>query len=303
MNDQQSIGSTINLVITEPLEEIQEMPMQAIDIAERAQIDMAISTARKYPRSIKAFRDKALSMATIDEATAASCFYVMPRANKKIEGPGIRLAEIVSSSWGNLRYGARVIGEDENHNNVIAEAFCHDLESNVQCTLRIKRRITDKHGKRYSDDMITMTGNAACSIVLRNAIFKIVPMTYVNFIYEQAKKLAVGDATSLSDRRVKMLEYFSKFGITKERVLSKLGKPSIDDIDLSDIELLVGLSTSIKDGEIDIDTLFPKEETNGEKPKTLGEKIKSKAQEVQTTITTAQEVFPGAKATKLIEGK
>lgn len=281
---------------------VSEAPTVGLDVTERAQIDMAITTARKYPRSLKTFRDQAMSMATIDEPTAASCFYVLPRGGKNIQGPSIRLAEIVGLSWGNLRYGARVIGEDDSRRNIIAEAFCHDLQSNNHCTIRVMRRITDKHGKRYNDDMIAMTGNSACSIALRNAIFKIVPMTYVNSIYEQAKKLAVGDASSLSDRRMKMLEYFSKFGVTKERLLARIGKPSIDDIDLNDLEMLVGLSTAIKDGETDIDTAFPREEKNGEKPATLAEKVKSKAAEVNKTIGEVQNVFPGAKATSLKEG-
>jgi len=252
--------------------EIVENPIVRPDNQE---IDIQIATARRYPRSLKTFRQTATSMATFDEETAASCFYVLQRGGKKIDGPGIRLAEIVANSWGNLRCGGRVIGEDEGRKNIVAEAFAHDLQTNTHIAIRILRRIVDKHGRRYKDDMIAMTGNAAVSIALRNAIFKVVPFTYVQSIYLQAKKLAIGDASSLSERRQKMLDYFAKFGVDNERLLARLGKPSIEDIGLDDIELLIGISTALKEGSTDLDTEFPKPDDG--KPKNLADKVKSKA--------------------------
>jgi len=257
--------------------EVEILPPQVMSALERANIDMQITTAKKFPRSVKTFVSKAMSMATLDEDTAASCFYVLPRGGKNIQGPGVRLAEIVAPAYGNLRYGARIVGEDDERRNIIAEAFCHDLESNTHCAIQVKRRITDKQGRRYMDDMITVTGNAACSIALRNVIFKVVPMVYVNQVFEAAKRLAIGDAKSLSDRRNTMLAHFAKLGIQKDRVLAKVSKNSIEDIDLADLEMLLGLATSIKDGDIEIDNAFPKQ-TNGEEAKTLSEKVKQVAE-------------------------
>jgi len=280
MNEAQENNSTEVQVIE--AEEVQLVPM---DSGERSEIEMQVATARKFPRSLKGFKDQAMSMATLDEETAASCFYVLPRGGKKVEGPGIRLAEIAALSWGNLRYGARTVGETDDRRSIIAEGFAHDLQTNNRVSIRVQRRITDRHGKRYNDDMIAVTGNAACSIALRNAVFKIIPMTYINSVYEAAKKLAVGDATSLVDRREKAMAHFAKFGIVKERVLARVGKKSIEDIDLTDLELLVGLTTAMKDGELSADEAFPKVEDSGEKPKTLFDKVKSKAEEKQTTET------------------
>lgn len=256
-----------------------DQPPQAIDVLERAQIDMQIATARKYPRSVKTFLAKAETLATLNEEIAASCFYALPRANKKIEGPGIRLAEITASCWGNLRYGTRIVGETEDRKRIIAEGFAHDLETNTFAAVRIERRITDKYGKRYSDDMIAVTGNAASSIALRNVIFKVVPFAYVQPIYLKAKALAVGDIKSLADRRITMLERFGKMGIVPERILTKLKKKAIEDVNLEDMEELYGLFTALKDGELDIDTAFPlvAAENGNREPKNLAEKVKSKA--------------------------
>src|SRR4051794_13584258 len=80
-----------------------------VEAITRGEIDMQIRTARAYPRNITTFKREALALACLDEETASSMFYVVPRGGKMIEGPSIRMAEIVGSAFGNLRYGARIV--------------------------------------------------------------------------------------------------------------------------------------------------------------------------------------------------
>jgi hypothetical protein len=232
----------------------------------RAEIDIQISTAKRYPRSLAKFRQDALSMATCDREVAASCFYKLKRTGEDgktfIEGPSVRLAEIVANAWGNLRYGARIIAESERE--VIAQGVCHDLEQNVFSTIEVSRRITKKDGKRFGDDMIMVTKNAACSIALRNAIFKTVPFTYAKDVYEKAKQTAVGTAKTLGERRQEMLVAFSKMSVTKDQILTFLELTSLEDIGLAEIETMIGVHTAIKNGDTTVDLQFdPKK---GEKP-------------------------------------
>src|SRR5678816_4803120 len=98
-------------------------------------------------------------------------FYSLPRGGRNIVGPSVRFAEVVASSWGNIRSGARIIDIDDKF--ITAQGQCFDLEKNICVQVEVKRRITKKDGKRYDDDMIGVTGNAACSISLRNAVFKV----------------------------------------------------------------------------------------------------------------------------------
>lgn len=224
----------------------------------RAEIDMQIATAKQYPRSLELFRQEALSMATTDREIAASCFYKLKRGQgadaKVIEGPSVRLAEIVANAWGNLRFGARTV--DEGAKEVTAQGVAHDLEKNVCNTIEVSRRITTSKGARYSDDMIGVTKNAACSIALRNAIFKTVPFTYVKSIYLKCKEVAVGNAKTLIERRGEMLDAFSKMSVTKEQILAFTEKPSIEDIGLTEIEDLIGVYNAIRDGDTTIDEQF-----------------------------------------------
>lgn len=223
----------------------------------RDNVDVQITTARRYPRSIKAFKTSAMSMATIDEETAAGCWYSVPRDGKKIEGASIRLAEIVLSAWGNIRAESAIIEVADKH--LVAEGTCWDLETNTAVKVQVRRRIIGKTGRRYSDDMIVTTGNAACAIALRNAVFKVVPMVYVKSIEREARRVAIGDVKTLAKKRDEMVVYFGKMGVDQARVLSAVERPGIEDVTLDDLATLKGLATAIRDGETTIEEAFPVE--------------------------------------------
>jgi hypothetical protein len=230
----------------------------ALGQIERAQIDMQIATARRYPRQLSLVKQRMLSFATLDEETAAGCFYTLPGRKggdgKPLQGPSVRLAEIALSCYQHLRAGSRIIEDDGKF--ITAQGVVHDLENNVVISIEVKRRVTNKQGQRYSDDMIATTGNAACSIALRNATFRVIPMALVKPVYESAKKLAIGDSKSLVQRRSASVEHFAKLGISKEKVCECLGVRSVDDIQLDHLEILIGYATAIKDGDVTVDDIF-----------------------------------------------
>ena len=230
----------------------------ALGQIERAQIDMQIATARRYPRQLSLVKQRMLSFATLDEETAAGCFYTLPGRKggdgKPLQGPSVRLAEIALSCYQHLRAGSRIIEDDGKF--ITAQGVVHDLENNVVISIEVKRRVTGRDGKRYSDDMIATTGNAACSIALRNAAFRVIPMALVKPVYEAAKMLAIGDAKSLVQRRAGSIAHFAKMGVPSGKVCDALGVRSVDDIQLEHLEILIGYATAIKDGDVTIDDVF-----------------------------------------------
>lgn len=234
---------------------IQVLPAESLSLIIKAEIDTQIATAKAYPRSIKAFVDKAMSMATLNENVAASCNYSLPRAGKSLDGPSVRLAEIACASYGNIRSGARVISNDGK--KITAQGICHDLETNNCVTVEVERRITDKHGKTFSEDMQIVTGNAACAIAFRNAVFKVIPFAMVQEVYDAAKEVAMGTAETLPARRQKAIDYFVKLGIKEPQICEALDVKRVEDIDLEKLFTLRGMATMIKNGESTIETLFP----------------------------------------------
>ena len=233
---------------------VQVVEATALTQITKGEVDMQVATAKKYPRSIKKFQQDAMSMATIDDQTAESCFYMIPRAGKTIEGPSVRLAEIVANAWGNIRAETRVIDESEKW--VTSQAMCWDLERNVAIRTEVRRRITGKNGRRYSDDMIAVTANAASSICLRNAVFKVVPFTYVKAIYDACKDVAKGDVKTLTEKRSRWMNYWHKFGVVDEQILTALGKASVEDVGLDDVQKMVGWANAIQEKTAQIDDVF-----------------------------------------------
>jgi hypothetical protein len=246
--------------------ELEVVPPAAIESMERAQIDIQIATAKKYPRQLSLVKQRMLSFATLDEETAAGCFYTLPARKggdgKPLQGPSVRLAEIALASYQHLRAGSRIIADDGKF--ITAQGVVHDLENNVCISIEVKRRVTTKEGKRFSEDMIATTGNAACSIALRNATFRVIPLALVKPVYEAAKRLAIGDGKSLVQRRAACVEHFSKLGVSKEKVCAAVSVRAVDDIQLEQLEVLMGYATAIKDGDVTVDEVFnPKPEKVG----------------------------------------
>ncbi len=244
----------------QPEGETEVVAPDALEVLQRAEIDMQIATAKKWPRSIKQFMQDAQSMISLDTETAEACNYKLKRKErdggvKVIEGPSIRLMEIAASSFQNVRYGSRVISTEGTF--VTCQGVASDMQRNVHCSVEVKRRITTKDGRRYSDDMVMVTANAGGSIARRNALKGIIPVAYINQLSEYAKKIAIGDIKSLPERRQRAVEYFTKvLGVDISRVLAYCEKKALEDLDLADVEDLQGLKTALKEGDIKLEEAF-----------------------------------------------
>lgn len=253
----------------------------------KSEISQQVETAKKYPRSLTKFRKECFDLVTLNQEIAAECIYALPRGGKTIEGPSVRLAEIIASCWGNCRAGSRIIGEEKDF--VVAQGIFQDMERNVYIAYEVKRRITDKKGKRYNSDMIGVTANAACSIALRNAITKGIPKAFWNDIYMTARKTVAGDVKTLANRRAELLQLFQVYGVSAEMICQKLGVEGPADIGLQHIVVLRGMYTAIKDGEISPEGMFAPEPTAEEEANAEAQaKSRGKAAELNEKIAAEQ---------------
>mgnify|MGYP001606693058 CR=1 FL=1 len=235
-----------------------------------AEVNVMIATAKRFPRSIAAFQKRLMELATLDEETAGSMFYSLPRGGKPIEGESIRFAEAAASAWGNLHFGARGLGADEKW--VHAQGVAWDLETNNRVFIEASRRITDKYGRRYNDDMVGVTSQAAISVALRNAVFRVIPKALCKRAYEEARLTSIGKAMTMEQRRAKALELFAKMGVVPERIFAAVERKGVEDLTVEDLMELRGLFTAIKDGQVSIEEAFPAATTKpDEKPKTLAD--------------------------------
>lgn len=238
--------------------EAQEVQVVQVDAVERANVDSQVATAKRYPRNIKRSIDNSIVMATMDSETAQSCGYALPRGGKPITGPSVHLAKIVVSNWGNMRTEAKVVQITDKQ--IISRGTCWDLEANVASAFEVRRSIVDSKGKRYSDDMITVTGNAANSIAYRNAVFSVVPKAVVDKVYKAAQRFITGDLSDeekLIKRRTDAINHFNEeWGITEAEVIRLCGKQTVNQIRANEIALLLGMAQSLKDGDTTVEDLM-----------------------------------------------
>ena len=225
-----------------------------------SEIQQQIATAHHFPRNVKTFRDEVLSLATITADVAEECSYSLPRKDKDgrtvpIIGPSARFAEIVAMSWGNCHAAARVVDDKGTH--ITAQGVFWDLQKNARITYEVSRSIVNRDGKRYSADMVGVTGNAACSIALRNAILKGVPKAFWSDLWERARRVAIGDAKTLVERRAVAFKKLAQLNVSAEMILAKLGRASADDVTLDDLEILLGIFQALKEGDSTVEEMFP----------------------------------------------
>lgn len=232
-----------------------EAPL-AVQVAQ-AELNQAVTTARAFPRSIATAMRNIRDLATLDDKTAEECVYALPRAGKAIRGPSVRLAEIIVSCWGNCHVGARVVHVDRFEKVVVAEGVFHDLETGMRRTHQTQRRIVDKHGRLYNDDMITTTGNAAASIAFREAVLKGVPRAIWRNAYESCERVIAGDVTTLVERRDRAIKAFAAWGVTPERIFAALDIGGLEDIGADELVTLTAWRSGIKNNEQTVEEVFP----------------------------------------------
>lgn len=277
--------------MVEIIEVKQAEMLQAIN---KAEIDMQISTAKMYPRDINTTLNKIATYATMDKETAEDCFYVLRRkgANGQdnvIEGLSVRMAEIIAGAWGNIRVQTRIIGNDGKM--ITAQAICHDLETNFAVSKEVKRRITDRNGKTYSEDMQVVTGNAASSIAFRNAVLAVIPKAVTKRVINEVKAVALGQSIDLETSRQNCISNYAKRGVSEQMLLDYLGIKSVADMDKEKIFELRAVLNAINEGTTTIKETFFANTADSDK---IAKEAMQKAQEKSDKVAEAMK-----KATKV----
>lgn len=241
-----------------------DLILQESGVIARAELDVQISTAKAYPRNVLKSLENAAYLATLDEETAQSCFYVLPRkekdgTKKEIKGASIRLAEIMACSWGNLHAATKIVENDGRH--ITTEGVAWDLETNVRISMqnKVSIRFGEKDGKggyTANTDMQTVLSNASSAKALRNAIFKVIPKALVNRILDKAMLASVGDTKSISGKVSELFDKLNKMGVDRDKILNYYGRATLNDITADDYKSLIGVGTAIKEGHIKAHEVF-----------------------------------------------
>jgi hypothetical protein len=232
---------------------------QALVRLNKGELEMQMEFARKFPRSMDRVLKTLKDRTCYNQAIALEMSYSLPRGGKQITGASSRFAEILAASWGNNMSMCRVVGADDEW--VRAQGIYFDCESNYRHGREVARRITDKDNRRFNQDMIGVTGNAAASIAFRNAVLNGIGKGVWYPTYLESQRVAVGTAESVVKERDAILTWAKQAGVTGDMLFSTLQVQGVQDIIGEKFLALKIMQKEIMSGEKSLDEVFGALET------------------------------------------
>lgn len=212
---------------------------------------VAMNRPRNEDRSMRAL-ERAIGRLSFAE----DAYYSFPRGKKEVSGPSINFAREFARVWGNMKYGFRVVYDDEEKRTI--EAYAVDLEWNTMATREasfkklIQRKDPETGVTRWivpdERDLRELTSRHA-SVEMRNCILQLCPKDITDEMINQARQSvkAALKGADIKDVRERAKTAFSEMGIYAEQLETYLGH-SIDEATADEIAEVRGILKAIKDG-------------------------------------------------------
>lgn len=213
------------------------------------EVQASFVIAKKFPRNESESFSKIIN-ACRRPFLAEQAIYAYPKGGKLVEGPSIRLAEVLLSSWGNCESG--VIEISQSNGISIAQSYAIDLETNTRVikTFHVTHKIWTKNGiKHITDprDIYELIANQGARR-MRSCILAIIPADISEAAKEECKKTLANSSEPISERiRKLILAFQDDFGIKVEHLEKKLGH-KLDSIIETELVTLRGIYRSLRDG-------------------------------------------------------
>lgn len=230
-------------------EQSSELAVSAQQAMAEKEIEGAIIVANRFPRN----EDEAYGrvMRSCERFTfAAMTCYSYPRGDVKIEGASVNLAREAARCWGNIRYGADIVHDDERTRTVRGWAW--DVQTNTRESqdATFKKLVYRKKGgwvKPDERDLRELT-NKHAAIAVRNCLLHLVPPDLIEDAIRAAKKTLESDAAKDPDEaRKRLIRAFQGVGVSVADLEVYLDHP-LSQITPAEITELRGVYKSILDG-------------------------------------------------------
>ena len=235
-------------------EVVEVTTLDIVRAQDMAALDVQVSTAKAYPRSVQKFQSDLETWATMSEGVAKNCFFVKPVGGGNIVGPSVRFAELVQASYTNMVTDARVL--EVGKERIMAEGTCRDLERNIAGRAQVSRSILGRDGRRYKQSVIETNIAASLAIARRNAIFQVVPRAIWEGIYEKARHVAAG-GESFIERRNEIGKALVEAGCDRDQMFAYFGGRGGKDLTADDVIAMSIKLDSIKNGMLKAEDAFP----------------------------------------------
>jgi hypothetical protein len=227
---------------------------QALASRQFAEVMGMLMYAQQKPRDI----NRAIANITTScqrPRLALGAIYKYSRGGSKIEGPSIRLAEVLAQNWGNMDFG--IVELERKRGESTAMSYAWDLETNVRETKVFTvrhRRDTKSGGYELKDerDIYELIANMGARR-LRACILGVIPIDIQEEAVEQCRNTMIaaikGDNTEpFEDKVRKMLKAFhDSFQVSQEMIEARI-QHNVEAMDAHELYDLRTIFTSLKEG-------------------------------------------------------
>jgi len=250
---------------------------QASASREMEEVKGQIFMAKQFPRNVFDSERRILD-ACKRPALAQTAVYRYPRGGQSVEGPSIRLAEVLAQNWGNLAFGIKEL--EQRPGESVAMAYAWDLETNVReekiFTVPHSRYTKSKGVTKLTDprDIYELVANNGARR-LRACILGIIPGDITEKAIEECNRTLTGNNKEpLKDRISVALDAFKdKYKVTQEQIEARMGY-NVGAFTERDYADLIKIFTSIKDGMSKVEDWFAKDEVKEKKNNNLTDAFK-----------------------------
>lgn len=222
---------------------------------EIAEVQAAMVIAQRFPRDPIKACDRIVeecarpALAKLNKEGVPAALYAYPRGNTVVEGPSIRLAEVLARNWGNISCGIRELSR-EGHSSTV-EAFCWDLETNTRSVMvfsvpHVRQTRNSRTMLEDPRDIYEMISNMGARR-LRACILRIIPQDVTDTAIAQVNKTLATNLEITPERIKTMLETFASLKVTREMIEKRIGV-RVNDVTAAQFLQLGKIASSIRDG-------------------------------------------------------
>jgi len=230
---------------------------------QRMQTAYSTAVSVQKPRNLDKVVDNVMREA---EFAREDFFYAWGEGKDHIEGNSVGLALTVVREWGNCAIETEV---EETSASYVFTAHFIDLETGFTLSRNFRQsknwRVYGKFDDARKDDIRFQIGQ---SKAIRNVVNNAMPRWLLNQAREKAKESLEKNITKegIAIASEKAIAALAQYGVSEDRILSKLGKVK-NQIVMADIIDLRTAYSAVKNGEATAEEIFPKMEEKNQASK------------------------------------
>lgn len=190
---------------------------------EIAEVQAGMVIAQRFPRNEVAAMDRILNACT-RPTLAESALYEYARGGTKINGPSIRLAEVIAQNWGHIHMGVRELEQANGESTV--EAYAYDMQTGTRDAkvFHVRHwRDTKQGGYKIEDgrDIYELVANVGARRK-RACILAVIPGDVVEAAVDACEKTLAIKSEVTPERLKEIVAVFAGFGVAVPAIEKKI---------------------------------------------------------------------------------